>query len=441
MTNKYQYVISLFRKIYGLNASNIDIAYGLNGTSKIQIREGRTAYFKERTALDLSLVRWKSWRGRRIPFFFDEEDNDILVMEGDQVIVNFDVIAGSFFFLSGWQEYVCPWRDKFGRFPFAHSLQHKLNLTEKPVVNYYFDILKKAVEMAYGFEPASNLWAKYEFAACLSHDIDNCQSAWRRLSLSALMEGKLWTPIQLMGLKLLAHDEWFNIDEILAIEASANATSSFFFMGQSEAHNLVANADYDVTSLKLRKLLQRVRDAGSEVGVHGSYRTHDDLEAFRKDMTALGNGAHGNRFHLLAFDVENTPHMLDLAGMIYDCTLGFAEHIGFRNGFCFPFYLYDIAYDKELNVLEVPLHIMDTSLQAQLYMDLKPERVVQRIRQVLDEVQRFHGVLSVLWHNTHFSEFQYRGWRKIYIDLLDLFNKENALVTNTSKIVEEFLNE
>ena len=49
-----------------------------------------------------------------------------------------DVLKSAFFLLSGMQEWHCSETDKFGRFPFAASIQKRLNIVQKPVVNYYF---------------------------------------------------------------------------------------------------------------------------------------------------------------------------------------------------------------------------------------------------------------------------------------------------------------
>jgi len=52
-----------------------------------------------------------------------------------------------------------------------------------------------------------------------------------------------------------------------------------------------------------------------------------------------------------------------MAGLAYDSSLGFAETCGFRNGANFAFPPYDFEREGPCSFLEIPLAIMDGSLQ------------------------------------------------------------------------------
>ncbi|OQX70522.1 MAG: hypothetical protein B6D62_04685 [Candidatus Cloacimonas sp. 4484_275] len=79
---------------------------------------------------------------------------------------------------------------------------------------------------------------------------------------------------------------------------------------------------------------------------------------------------------------------------------------------------------------------MDTTLFHSKYMNISPQNVWENIADLTIEVKKFHGVLTLLWHNTSFSDYKYTGWRDVYIDLLQIFRSENALLTTGKQIYE-----
>ena len=115
---------------------------------------------------------------------------------------------------------------------------------------------------------------------------------------------------------------------------------------------------------------------------------------------------------IVMFNVKKTLEVLEQTALKYDATLGFAEHIGFRRGTCFPFYLYDFKRKQISTILEFPLIIMDTTLIHAKYMKISQHETLHQIEPLIAEVKKFHGVLSVLWHNTSFSDYKYTGWKK-----------------------------
>jgi hypothetical protein len=157
---------------------------------------------------------------------------------------------------------------------------------------------------------------------------------------------------------------------------------------------------------------------------------------FEDDLRRIGTALCGNRFHFLGFDAAQTPQVLEAAGMAYDCSLGFAEALGFRNGICHPFFLWDHANDRPSQVLEIPLMVMDATLQFKHYMGLSPSVATSAALALMEEVERWHGVMSILWHNTHFADYKYAGWRSVYINLLDAARSRGAVFLTGNQISE-----
>lgn len=415
MKNKYLYVISLFNSIYSVNSDEFEVNYGLDGKSKIQIRRGKTEFFNEKKKYDIKYVIWKKWDGILLPFLFDSNsDNEIIEIVEGCLIVNYDIIASSFFFLSNWQEWTTNSKnDEIHRFPYNASIQNELNIIDRPVVNYYFSILKNAIERAYNIKLSS----KARFTTFISHDIDACLSAWLQGSFRALLDKKPLTIFKLLYLKLFKEDAWFNFNEILEIEKEYNIKSTFFFMSRKAKKGNYRNADYTVTRKKFKKVFQDIESSNSEIGIHGSFGTCNSEKLYNEDLIKLDHKVIGNRFHFLEFDIEKSIPVLQKSNIRFDSTMGFAEHPGFRNGFCHPFYLYNIEEDLSSKVLEIPLIVMDGTLQNKSYLNLRKDEALEFIVPIIQEVKKFNGVFTLLWHNTHFSDYKFAGWREVFIEI------------------------
>ena len=263
-------------------------------------------------------------------------------------------------------------------------------------------------------------------------------SAWLEGSFSELKKGKLFSIPGLVWKRFLSKDEWFNFDLISTIEKQYEARSTFFFLPEKGKKNQWKNADYDVRNKKIRQVIRKLGDDGFEIGVHGSFGTHADALKLKKEILVIDTPSiTGNRFHFLMFHPAKTIGVLENSGVKYDTSLGFAEHIGFRRGTCYPFYLYDFEQDKMSSVLEIPLIVMDTTLRNKKYMDFTPEMTLNAVSGLVDEIKKFNGVFTLLWHNTFFSEYKFAGWKQIYLDILEYCKNNHALLTTGQNVYEK----
>ena len=205
MKEKFDYIMNLFRGTYCLGQLSPDVTYGEGPRGLIHIGQGMTQCFETVQAADIiaEQVIWKTWLGEKIPFFFDSADGELFYEEDGHWIIRFDLIATSFFLLSGWQEYFSQNRDRYGRFQYEESVQARFGFTGLPVVNYYFDILRTVIEKAYhvSIKPVS-ADSGHPYTVCLTHDIYTCETAWLEGGFSAVKKKALVTPLQLLYHKL-----------------------------------------------------------------------------------------------------------------------------------------------------------------------------------------------------------------------------------------------
>ena len=388
------------------------------------------------TGIDLGKVWWFEWKGQRIPSLFGNPVEQLFSVADGRTTLHVDLVSNCFFFLSNWQERFEGNRDALGRLKYSQSIQAQLKITGLPVVDYYLDLLRHVLELHLGFPVAQRKWHDGTYVVFPSHDIDTCQSAWLQGGFRALKAGKLGVVAKLIGQRFFAKDAWFNFGEIIALERSLGAVSTFFFIARNSKRGGLPNADYDIRTKQFAPVLAQIRAAKSELGIHGSLGSHADQGLFADDLQRLPFKLKGNRFHFLGFDARLTPELLQSQGIDYDTSLGFAEHIGFRNGTCRPFLLWSHSTHSATSVLEIPLAVMDATLQFHHYMGLAPEQSMPAVKPLMQEIAKWNGVMALLWHNTHFSDHKYKGWREVYMAALEA-GKQDDCVFMTGEAISE----
>lgn len=435
----FEYFIRNFELYF--STSDIKIQYGKQQDAQVSIVKNiDDSFWNNKKDIDADKIVWKEWKNVRIPFLFNDGDKeDVLTKKDNLVIVNYDIVASAFYFLSGWNEYISADKDDFGRVTYESTLIHELKIEGIPVVNYYFDILSDAINQITG-QTSKNIWQEHPFAVALTHDIDVCKRAWLEGSFSEFKKKRFLSIPKLILNRLLGKDDWFNFSKIVELERKYNANSTFYFLPRKGKVNEWKNADYDVLSPEIKKVIQGLNENGNETGVHGSFGTHTNSELMKQDIARISNyPVVGNRFHFLMFDVYRTVSVLENAGVKYDSSICFAEQIGFRRGTCLPYYLYNLEKNEISTVLEIPLIVMDASLMFKKYMGLSQKESVQAVIALIAEIKKFNGVLTILWHNTSFSDYKYTGWCEVYEQIISYCKDNNALMTSNIDIYNRII--
>jgi hypothetical protein len=123
----------------------------------------------------------------------------------------------------------------------------------------------------------------------------------------------------------------------LKIENDLDVLSSYYFNPNNNTINGHTNADYNFQSKKIQSVIHEIETHKHEIGLHGSIGTGFNQVQFQDEIRKFSTHVFGNRFHNLLFRVKESFPILEKTGIDYDSSLGFAENIGFRNGFCFPY--------------------------------------------------------------------------------------------------------
>jgi peptidoglycan/xylan/chitin deacetylase (PgdA/CDA1 family) len=316
------------------------------------------------------------------------------------------------------EEYNNPLRDQYNRFPYYASKNRDIF---EPKASQFL------LENGYSFEYPEDA----PFAVCLTHDIDTVYQSIPskgRDTIRSLKQFKLTESFKSIAHMRSRKLPLFNFSTIMDLEEKYGAKSTFFFMAENPGER-----DYSYNIEDLKSEIGEIIDREWEVGLHGGYTTYLNLQEMKEKKKRLEKvtlrPVLGYRSHFLHMKVPDTWECLSKAGFKYDSTLGYADCAGFRNGMCHPFIPFNIANNHEIKIFEIPLIVMDYTLD-QTYMRLDGNNKWEFVKMLIERVAACHGVFTLLWHNTHMSRMDLELFEKI----LRYCNERNAWMTNGSDI-------
>ncbi|MDD1657524.1 MAG: polysaccharide deacetylase family protein [Methanomicrobiales archaeon] len=322
------------------------------------------------------------------------------------------------------EEYGSPHLDSHGRFPSSASRWKEI---ERPMVSEF--LVKHGYTVEY---PEGR-----DFALCLTHDVDEV-----RPMLSHRFQSFLSLATHLPSAPSRGRKDsslpWFprhyrDFSKIMDLEEEYGGRSSFYFMATERDP---FRFRYHIEDLAAD--IGEIRDRGWEVGIHGGYYSSADTQAMRQEKTrlegVLGTKVRGYRNHFLRIHVPETWACVEEAGFLYDTTLGYPDRPGFRNGMCHPFRPFDLGTGTELQILEIPLCMMDQSQELS-----PPPDLWQRLSGMMDRVAACRGVMTVLFHTPIFMSAAHRTHLRLYRDLLARARERNCWITSAGEIADWWL--
>ena len=378
------------------------------------------------------------------------------VESADGYAVSFDLVAAAFALLVCWDERTTDERDPSGRLPFSASVfaaNPALKITE-PAVDSYVDLLRfRACATAPGARarPSAPKWldlgeraaggrrGRSRVSASLSRSRTTSTTCGagplaaspRRLPQRQSGPARRWGGLcaansAIFGDWLIRHlpqrtDPFWTFPQILGGEDARGVRSTFYVIAR---HTHPRDGNQPATyRRRVPAALALLRDHRCEVGLHGNDgdRLAPQALAHDRELLERGGGAEvcGIRYHWLRCLYHETLPLLEQAGFSYDTSLAFAEHEGFRCGCSFPFRPYHLGEERPLDLVELPLAVMDGTLQQSHYRGLPADKAEQAARDVLERAARGGGAVSILWHNSRFDRRVARGYDGVYWRLLD----------------------
>jgi len=355
-----------------------------------------------------------------------------LVGDERELELRLDVFGGAFFMLTRYEELVVPERDAHGRFPARASLAWREGLLLRPIVDEYARILLACLR---------RLWPGLETRArtprlIVTHDVDwplvpqgGLGATLRAAAADVLRRRAPAVAVNRVrayrGRRRGDHrfDPHNTFDFLMDACEEQGLRSAFYFIAGHTAGRI--DGEYTLDDPWISSLMRRIHDRGHEIGLHASYASHDDPGAIAREFGSLMDAARrlgveqaewGGRQHFLRWQAPLTWRAWEAAGLAYDSTVGFADHVGFRSGTCCEHRVFDVEERRTLALRERPLVVMEASLLRKDHMGLDHCSALQAALELRSRCEAFGGDFTLLWHN---SQLLTAADRRVFLTLID----------------------
>lgn len=343
--------------------------------------------------------------------------NKLFFPTSDDSLLPFDPFACAFYLLTRYEEYLPEHTDEHERFSDSGNLLATLEMHQKPVVDQMaYWIAEKINEKYPGFTIRNRSFKFYT-----TIDIDNAW-AYRNKSylvstgafLKALFSGQ-WNEIKqrLVVALGIQTDPYDTYSFILSTYQGLTDRLKFFFL-VGDRNRFDKNVSHK--NKAFRQLINNLALV-CEVGIHPSYASNQKIWLFQKEKERLENiikrPVTQSRQHYLKLRFPKTYNNLLKSGITDDFTMGFASLVGFRAGTCTSFPFFDLSTNQCTELTIHPFQVMDVTLKN--YLHLNPEKALQIIEELMNEVKKVNGTFVSLWHNESLKDSgQWAGWRMVF---------------------------
>jgi hypothetical protein len=419
----------------------------------INTMEGKIIFLLSSEEIDYSKILYFE----DVPVLFpisNLHDDTIYSFINNNLVFHHDLIKSAFYLLSCYQEFNSKEKDTLGRYEFDTSVQKRLGITGKPVVNYYFNFIAKGVSEYCLINNISlpKIRSTDHHYLFLSHDIDRIRyytipnlfyklkEILRLVQTSFTFSQNIILLINLLTKLLYVNkdrDPYWNFEFLLNLEKKFRFRSTWFFLHKDMPHK---DGYYTFDDPRIKNLIGTITSLDNETAFHNSLGS---VENFQKIKSFLGNlqencthPIYGVRQHWLKLNVPSTLVLFNNAGFRYDSSLGYAKHEGFRSSYCFPHKIFDHQNDVMLNLWEIPLIAMDSTLFD--YRKYSYIEAINSIKSLKEEVKRFGGIFSLLWHNSYFDEVKFLGITSFYSDILSELHSDNFESLTGNELIDIF---
>jgi peptidoglycan/xylan/chitin deacetylase (PgdA/CDA1 family) len=329
---------------------------------------------------------------------------------------------------------------------FTRKGLYGMALRSIPVVDLLEETLFSAIQQVIPYAGKRFAWpGGHKFALVLTHDVDRVYKTYQYLpsiinSLKELNISKLAYHLHSLLFKHGRNNPYWTFDSMCELEESLGVKSSYYFLNERGKHNpfslrswILYRGVYDIESQPVKEVIRQLYKQKFEIGVHGSYNSYNNpaLLQSEKDIleSIIETPIRGIRQHFLNYDNSCTANNHLQCGFGYDSTLGFSPEVGmgFSRGTCFPFpiMLPDLRISS---VIEIPLIIMDIAVKM-------PVDVIECLN-LLNQVEKYSGVLTILWHTRVFNRQEYPRMIPIYEEIIRQARARNAWIATAEEVYE-----
>lgn len=419
-----------------------DIALEVNGTflrmADTFFQHGEEKWLSEDSMPKRPLIHMKipssfcGIMGREdIPIIYGDSHENVIYNPSDTYFP-IDMFGSAFFMMTRYEEIIASVQDQYGRFPSQESLACQEGFLERPIINEYLEMFWTWLKWHW---PRIKRHER-KFFIMPTHDVDrpffSMHPEW--YTKYRILVGDIIKRHDVAGfrkhLKLYWNARQGNyesdpnntFEQIMDIDEKNGRISNFYFM-TSRGRNLM-DGNYDIFHPAIKLLVHKVLQHGHCIGIHPGFGSYLSEKYIRQDVNRLRNlienenlgvSQFGGRQHYLQWKAPITWGYYEKLHLLYDATLCFADHIGFRCGICYDYPVYNVIEHERYHLREYPLEVMECSGFAEEYMNLGYGEMLERCLILKEKVKKFQGVFVVLWHNHEFIDEEKR---RIYEEII-----------------------
>ncbi len=422
---------------------------------RADIRYGRGDRGADRFFIEMADIRREDIRrpikvvkeNKQVYFLFTNSQREHDLINGDENETHIwnDIVLSCFYLLSGWEEQFLR-RDRRDRHQVRESLLYREKILHHPVVNQYSTTLREIFGASHN--PVA-LWpSNKKYAIALSHDVDYPEMIKWIEVLRYLAKYKMRSKLTKVMDILCGRENFWRFQDWVSLESRHGLKSAMYFCGAKG--NLlryflgVPDPFYDVRQPQFKEVLNYLVQNGFEAGMHSSYLAYRSVDRFLKEKKtveeSLRRPVFGNRHHYWHMNPDNlseTAVMQGEIGLLYDCSICFAQRSGFRLGICSPFRLYDPVRQGPVSVLELPTSLMDDHLFKYFGVSNFSEPQYE-VDALIDSAREHGGLFFADYHVRGFNETFYPKWVESYEYILRKIREKGDFYSDTPLNIAKF---
>jgi len=340
----------------------------------------------------------------------------------------FDLLAGTFYLISRYEEYLPFKKDAYGRYPHQSSLAFREGFLHLPLVNIWLEDFRDLLKTKNNRFSTINK----QFAFVPTYDID---MAWSYLNKGFKRNGAAFIRLLVLGkwrslsrrirvLRGKRQDPFDTYDWLDELHSQYNLKPIYFFLVALQKGKHDKNIDVENTAF--RQLIQRLASQ-YQLALHPSWASGNAPALLSREKKWLEQlvqqPVNTSRQHFIRFNLPVTFRSLLSAGIINDYSMGYGNCNGFRASIATAFYWYDLKYEECTSLVLHPFCFMEAT--AYYEQKLTAEEALQEMVQYYKGIKAVHGTMVTIWHNSFLGvDDECKGWKDAYLQLVSTIRKD-----------------